>query len=177
MEFQKDVFEKNYGIDGEPTEFEWIIFPVLTSLELLRKIQEYLGRRNIVPEKFGDRIIFMSMFNDTIWDKKNNDQECISNSEAVTNYAKKFLPEHWTFIGLGSEERSMTLTCQNPEEKWNSVAGEMLPRFVETGHPVFTGSSSLSRRVVQRKNNRNTMHFSAFRSKSAQEWTAQSWRG
>ena len=35
MEFQKDVFEKLYGIDGKPSEFEWNIFPVLTSLELL----------------------------------------------------------------------------------------------------------------------------------------------
>ena len=30
--------------------FEWNIFPGLTSLELLRKIQEYLGSRNIDPQ-------------------------------------------------------------------------------------------------------------------------------
>ena len=46
--FQKDVFDKFYGINGEPSEFEWNIFPVLTSLKLLRKIQEYLGSRNLI---------------------------------------------------------------------------------------------------------------------------------
>ena len=52
------------GIDGEPIELEWNTFPGLTSLESLREIQENLQHRNTVPDKFEDRIIFMSMCND-----------------------------------------------------------------------------------------------------------------
>ena len=74
MGFQKDVSEQFFGIDGEPIEFEWNIFPGLKTLELPPKIQEYLESRNIDPGKFGDRIIFVSMFNDIIRDKKNNEK-------------------------------------------------------------------------------------------------------
>ena len=49
----------------------------------------------------------------------------------------------------------MTLVSK-PGGKWNSVAGQMLQRFVETGHPA-----SLNRGVVKRKNNRNTIHTNA----------------
>ena len=45
----------------------------------------------------------MSMFNDIVW--KRNDDKCISNEEEVKNYAMKFLPGHWTFLGPSSEEK------------------------------------------------------------------------
>ena len=84
-----------------------------------------------------------------------------------------------------------------PGGKWNSVAGEMLQPFVETGHLIITGASSLNRGFVKSKENRNTIHFNAespnvellirimHSAKSAQclrssfelEWTAQSCRG
>ena len=51
-------------IDGEPTEFEWNIFPGFTTLQLCHKVQELLSRLSVTPEKFNGRIIFMSMFND-----------------------------------------------------------------------------------------------------------------
>ena len=54
-----------------------------------------LGRKNIVPENFKDRIIFMSMFNDIEWKKK--DDNCISNAEKVKNSSNRFQPGHWTF--------------------------------------------------------------------------------
>ena len=52
-----------FGVDGEPIEFEWNIIRGLPSLEMFRKIQNDEQSRNITPENnFGDRIIFMSMF-------------------------------------------------------------------------------------------------------------------
>ena len=57
------------GIDGEPIEFEWDIFPGFTSIEILRHIQESLKARQINPDQFQGRIIFMSMFNDIGWKK------------------------------------------------------------------------------------------------------------
>ena len=53
-------------IDGEPMEFEWNIFPGLTTLELVREVQKF---RSIMgePEQFQGRMIFMSMFNDIKW--------------------------------------------------------------------------------------------------------------
>ena len=160
-EFQTHVCEKFFGIDGEPIEFDWHIFPRRTSLELLHKIQEYLESRNKHHEKFGDRNIFMSMFNDIIWDKKNNDQECVSNSDALRNSAKIFLSGPWIFTEPGSEERWCASYVSKAEENWNSMAGQMLQRFVETGHPIFKGTSSLNRGVFKRKNIKNAIHFNA----------------
>ena len=64
------------GIDGEAIEFEWNIFPGCTSLHI-----HHLQKRNIEPEKFTDRIIFMAVFNDLAWTRRGNDEICISNSE------------------------------------------------------------------------------------------------
>ena len=61
-------------MDGEPLEFEWNILPGLTSLQILHQIQNDLQERNIELEKFGDRIIFMSMFNDIEWTAKGNEE-------------------------------------------------------------------------------------------------------
>ena len=64
---QSNSFRELLGIDGETIEFEWRIFPGLSSLEILQKIQEDLQDRHIEPEKSEDRLIFMSMFNDIEW--------------------------------------------------------------------------------------------------------------
>ena len=44
--------EELLGIDGEPIEFEWNIFPRHTSLEMLQKIQNDLQELNIELEDF-----------------------------------------------------------------------------------------------------------------------------
>ena len=54
-------YQDAVGIDGEAIEFEWKIFTGFSSLSILQEIQHDLGRRNIQPEEFKDRIIFVSM--------------------------------------------------------------------------------------------------------------------
>ena len=72
-EFRKsNSYRDILGIDGDPIEFEWNIFHGRTSLEILQTIQEDLQERNIEPEKFEDRIVFTSMFNDIEWTKRRN---------------------------------------------------------------------------------------------------------
>ena len=62
-----------------------------------------LQERNIEPEKFGDRIIFMSIFNDIEQTRKGNEENCIS--DKVKMYAKKFLQGHRTFFSPGDEKK------------------------------------------------------------------------
>ena len=100
--FNSPILTELFGVDGKPTEFECIL-PRLMLLEILQRIQKDLQVQNIEPEIFGDRVIFMSMFNDIEWTKKGNSEQCISNSEHVKNYAKRFSQGHWTFLGPGSE--------------------------------------------------------------------------
>ena len=61
------------GSDGEPIELEWNILPGFTSWQILQKIQNDLQERNVEPEQFGDRIIFMSVCNDIDWTMKGNE--------------------------------------------------------------------------------------------------------
>ena len=58
------------GINGEPTEFEWNIFPGLDTLQLCDKVKSLLSRLGETPENFTGRILFMSMFNDISCDGK-----------------------------------------------------------------------------------------------------------
>ena len=70
-EFQQtDSCRKLFGIDGQPIEIEWSIFPGRTSLEIFHKIQGDLQTQNIEPENFEGRISFMSMFDDIEWIKR-----------------------------------------------------------------------------------------------------------
>ena len=45
------------GINGEPTEFEWNIFPGFTALQLCRKVTNLLSKLGETPETFTGRIL------------------------------------------------------------------------------------------------------------------------
>ena len=48
------------GINGEPTEFEWNIFPGFTTLQLCDKVTDLLSTSGETPQTFTGRILFMS---------------------------------------------------------------------------------------------------------------------
>ena len=53
-------FKDMNRIDGMPTEFEWKIFPGITTLGFLEKIQSLMRDLQCEPEHLNVRIIFMS---------------------------------------------------------------------------------------------------------------------
>ena len=67
-------FSELNRIDGQPLEFEWKIFPGFPTVGILNQIQQMMRELQCEPENFTGRIIFMSMFNDTVWDAKGNDE-------------------------------------------------------------------------------------------------------
>ena len=69
------------------------------------KIQQMMGKLQCEPENFTGRIIFMSMFNDMVWDAEGKDELCVNNSETFKEYAERFPRGHWSFLGLGSEKK------------------------------------------------------------------------
>ena len=52
-------FKELLRIEGQALEFEWKKFSGFSSLSFLQEIQKDLARKNIQPEEFKDRIIFM----------------------------------------------------------------------------------------------------------------------
>ena len=143
-------FQEAVGIDGEAIEFEWNISPRFSSFAILQEIQKDLARKNIQPEAFKDRIIFISMFNNIDWSKRKNDDNCISNAEKVKN-AMKFSQRSWTFLGPGSEKVVWKIFFRSKKIEWDSLANKMVWRFKETGHPVFESISASSRRILKKK--------------------------
>ena len=79
------------GISGEPTEFEWNIFPGFTTLQLFGKVTDLLSRVGETPETFTGRILFMSMSNDISCDGKGNEEECVAHAEVVSTYARSLV--------------------------------------------------------------------------------------
>ena len=90
------------GINGEPTEFEWNIFPGFDTLQLWDKVKDLLSRSGETLANFKGRILFMSMFNDISCGTKDNEQECLAHARVVSLCARKFGTGQWSFIGPGS---------------------------------------------------------------------------
>ena len=64
------TFRELQGLDGEPIDFEWKIFPGATALDLLHEIQADLQGKHVTPENFGDRKFFMSMLTTLSWKRE-----------------------------------------------------------------------------------------------------------
>ena len=137
------------GIDGEPMEFEWNIFPGFTTLQLSQEVQELLLRLSVRPGKFTRRIIFMSMFNDISWRSKDNKKECESNAQLVSPFARRFGAGQCSFLGPGSEKKWYSVSEDSPQGEWDKMAAKMMVTLAESGHPVFRATSPLSRGTLK----------------------------
>ena len=150
------MIEKSFrdfdGINGEPTEFEWNIFPGFTTLQLFGKTNDLLSDLGEAPETFTGRILlFMSMFNDISCDRKGNKEECLANARVVKVFAKEFW--YWTMviIGPGSEKKWYSAEENSPQGAWDHIADDMLLEFAESGQPVFHATTLLSRGKLKSK--------------------------
>ena len=150
------------GINGEPTEFEWNIFPGFDTLQLCDKVKDLLSRLGETPATFTGRILFMSMFNDISCDKKGNEEECLANAKVVSILAKKFGIGQWSFIGPGSEKKWYSMEENSPQGAWDNIAEEMLLEFAESGCPIFRATTPLSRGQLRSKGHgKLSIHFAA----------------
>ena len=140
-------YRELYGIDGEPLEFEWKVFPGHTTLLILREIQEFLK----TLDHFQGRIIFMSMFNDFNGGNKDNERVCSANALIVALYAKRFAPGQWSFLGPGSETKWYSTNNVKPEGQWEKVAEIMMNRVQESRHPIFRATSAVDRGQLKSK--------------------------
>ena len=117
----------------------------------LAEIQNMMTEIQCEPDQFPGRIIFMSMYNDIVWEEKGDEELCIANSQIVADYARRFAHGHWSFLGLGSEKKWYGTHTKNPDGKWDRVAEDMMLNFSESGHTVFRESSALERGDLKSK--------------------------
>ena len=148
---ENNHFKDMNRIDGMPTVFEWKIFSGITTSGLLEKIQCLMRDLQCEPENFKDRIIFMSMYNDTTWREKGNTERCEYNSQTVAEYARKFPRGHWSFLGLGSDKKWYGTCTDKSDGSWDRMAEEMMLNFSDSGHPIFRASSAFETGELQSK--------------------------
>ena len=115
-----------FGIDGEPFEVDWHIFPGHTAVGSLREIQKRMTVRGTRPEEFEDRIIFMSMFNGIDWTENGYYEGWYSNAETVREHARTFPLVQWSSLGLGEEEKWHGTQISKFEGQWSSTANVMV---------------------------------------------------
>ena len=117
------------GINGEPTEFEWNIFPGFTTLQLCGKVKDLLSRLGKTPGNFTRRNLFMSMFNDISCGTKDNEKECLAHAKVVSLYARKFGTAQWSLICRGSEKKWYSMKKDGPQRIWDNIAEKTLLEF------------------------------------------------
>ena len=90
----------------------------------MRKSKSLLFRFEETPENFKGRILFMSMFNDISCGSRDNEKECMSNANLVSQYLKRFGKGQRSFIGPGSEKKWYSISEDSPQGEWdNDVIG------------------------------------------------------
>ena len=120
---ETNYFSELNRVDGKPMEFEWKIFPQFTTAGILNDIQKMMGESQCDPADFKDRIIFMSMFDDIVWDATGYEELCENNSKRVEECARRFPRGHWSFLGPGSEKKWYVLgsDCGEDDTKFPKI--------------------------------------------------------
>ena len=112
------------------------------------------------PENFTGRIIIMSMFNDISCGSRDNEKECMSNANLVSQYPKRFGTGQWSFVGPGSEKKWYSIREDSPQGERDKMAERMMLEFAESGHPIFRAASPLSRgRLKSKGHGRLSIHI------------------
>ena len=157
--------EKSYrdfdGINGEPTDFEWNIFPGFTTLQFCDKINDLLSDLGQTPETFTGRILFMSMFNDISCDRKGNKDESL----AMPNLRRYLREDLVLDNGLLLDQvlkRNGILPRTVHKEPGTTLQSKCLLEFAESGHPTFRATTPLSRGNLKSKGRgKLSIHFAA----------------
>ena len=119
---------------------------------ILNQIQHMMGELQCEPENFTGRIIFMSMFNDVVWDAKGNDELCLNNPKTILN---SMLVDSLAVIGLSQGldlTRSGTeLTIANKMDLGIELQRKCCRTSQKPIMPVFRGTSLLERRLKKQR--------------------------
>ena len=104
----------------------------------------------IQSQNVENRIISCFMYNHIDWTKRDKEETCRSNASYVAAYARSLPKGHWSFLGPGGEEKWCGTAAYKPDGACDRAAEEMIAIIRETGHPIFCGTSPMSRGTEER---------------------------
>ena len=104
----------------------------------------------------------MSMFNDISCGSRDNELECESIAQLVSQGAKRFTTGQWSFLGPGSQKKRSSISEDSPQGELDKMAEKMMLEFAESGHPIFRATSPLSRgRLKSKGHGILSIHYAA----------------
>ena len=109
------------------------------------------------PGHFTDRIIFMSMFNDVVWDAKGNKERCEYNYRQLRFMLANSLAVIGLSWSLDLKRNGTERTLTKPDGSWNQSPENKLLNFSGSSHPIFRASCALERGELRSKEERR--HF------------------
>ena len=104
------------GINEEPTEFEFNIFPGFTTLQLCGKLNDHWATWD-KHQKLSQEEPHPCRCSMTSLVTKGNKDECLANAAVVKVFARKFGAGQWSFIGPGSEKKWYSAE-NSPQGAW-----------------------------------------------------------
>ena len=137
-------------IDGMPTEFEWRMFPGITTLGSFEKIQKLMTDLQCEPAHSNDWIIFTSICNDIAWGHKGNTERRRYNSQRFTDSCElcsQVPSRRWSFLEPETEKKWYGSHTDKPDGSWDRIA----ENFSESGHPIFRASSAFEKGELRSK--------------------------
>ena len=138
-------------------EFEWKIFPGFNAAAILNEIQKMMGELQCDPADFKDRIIFVSMFNDIVWDARGNEELSENNVKKFWRTRSTVSSRSLAFLGPESEKKYGI-----PSGHWTQTAEKLLLNFEKSGHPIFRCTSALEiGKLRSKERGKTTIHFTA----------------
>ena len=148
------------GINGEPTEFEWNIFPGFTTMQLCGKVNDLLSSLGEEPETFTGRFLCQCSMTYLVTEK------AIKKNVWKMPESSKYLQRnlvldngHWSRF---SEKKWYSGEENSPQGAWDHIADELLLEFAESGHPIFRATTPLSRGTLKSKGHgKLSIHFTA----------------
>ena len=150
------------GINGEPTEFEWNIFPGFDTLQLYGKVTDLLSRIGETPELSQEEFYLCrcsTTFLVTIKTMKKNVWQMLRSSP----YLQRSLVQDNGHLFVQVQRKSGILWKRIAhKEFWDHIAEKMLVEFAESGCPIFRATTPFSRRKLKSKGHgKLSIHFAA----------------
>ena len=142
-------------------EFEWKIFPNLTTMGILNQIQQMM-ENYCVNQRTSQAGSSSCQCLTTLCGMQKAMMKYVTTMQRQSNsmFVDSLAVIGLTHPGPGSEMKWYGTFDQKPDGSWDRTADKMLLNFAGSGHPVFRGTSALERGEIRSKvRGMKSIHF------------------
>ena len=148
------------GINGEPTEFEWKIFPGLTTLQLCGKVTDLMRDLGETPKTFTGKFSLCQCSTTFLVTEKATKMNVWQMPESSKYLQGNLVLDNGHLLVQVLKKKWYSMEDNSPQGIWDHIADKMLLEFAESGHPIFRATTPLSRgNLKSRGHGKLSIHF------------------